>query len=445
MQIQKGKGNEAMMEYKVAVIGGGLAGCEAAWQLANRGIKVALYEMRPINTTPAHTTSSLAELVCSNSLRSDRLENAVGLLKEEMRRLNSLIIKAADLHRIPAGGALAVDRESFSKYITNTISAHPNITFIRQEVEELPDTEYIIIATGPLSSPSISKTISKLIRQDYLYFFDAAAPIVTAESLDKTKIFKASRYGRGDDYLNCPMSKEEYTRFWHELVNAEVVTLKDFEKRVFEGCMPIEIMASRGIDTLRFGPLKPVGLIDPRTGEEPYAVVQLRQDNHRATLYNMVGFQTNLKFGEQKRVFSLIPGMENAEFARYGVMHRNTFINSPKLLNSFYQMRDNPNIYFAGQITGVEGYVESASSGLLAGCHLAKTIHGEPMPDFPDTTAIGALSHYISNPAVKDFQPMNINFGIMQPLDFRVRNRQQRNRLLAERALKVIDAIAESL
>jgi len=433
------------MEYKVAVIGGGLAGCEAAWQLANRGIKVALYEMRPNNTTPAHTTSSLAELVCSNSLRSDRLENAVGLLKEEMRRLNSLIIKAADLHRIPAGGALAVDRESFSKYITDTISAHPNITLFRQEVEELPGTEYTIIATGPLSSPSISKTISKLIKQEYLYFFDAAAPIVTAESLDRTKIFKASRYGRGDDYLNCPMNKEEYTRFWNELVNAEVVTLKDFEQRVFEGCMPIEIMASRGIDTLRFGPLKPVGLVDPRTGQEPYAVVQLRQDNHRATLYNMVGFQTNLKFGEQKRVFSLIPGMENAEFVRYGVMHRNTFINSPKLLNSFYQMRDNPNIYFAGQITGVEGYVESASSGLLAGCHLAKTIQGELMPDFPDTTAIGALSHYISNPAVKDFQPMNINFGIMRPLEFRVRNKQQRNKLLAERALKSIDAIADSL
>lgn len=434
-----------MMEFKVAVIGGGLAGCEAAWQLANRGIKVALYEMRPNNTTPAHTTSNLAELVCSNSLRSDRLENAVGLLKEEMRRLNSIIIKSADLHRIPAGGALAVDRESFSKYITDTISAHPNITLFRQEVEELPGTEYTIIATGPLSSSSISKTISKLIKQEYLYFFDAAAPIVTAESLDRTKIFKASRYGRGDDYLNCPMDKEEYTMFWNELVNAEVVTLKDFEKRVFEGCMPIEIMASRGIDTLRFGPLKPVGLIDPRTGKEPYAVVQLRQDNHRATLYNMVGFQTNLKFGEQKRVFSLIPGMENAEFVRYGVMHRNTFINSPKLLNSFYQMRDNPNIYFAGQITGVEGYVESASSGLLAGCHLAKTIQGELMPDFPDTTAIGALSHYISNPAVKDFQPMNINFGIMRPLEFRVRNKQQRNKLLAERALKSIDAIADSL
>lgn len=433
------------MSYKVAVIGGGLAGCEAAWQLANRGIKVALYEMRPENRSPAHTTSYLAELVCSNSLRSDRLENAVGLLKEEMRRLNSLIIKAADLHRIPAGGALAVDRENFSKYITHTIGAHPNITLYRKEVRELPDTEYTIIATGPLSSPSISKIISELTREDYLYFFDAAAPIVTVESLDRSKMFKASRYSRGDDYLNCPMNKEEYTKFWNELVNAEVVTLRDFEKKVFEGCMPIEVMASRGIDTLRFGPLKPVGLIDPRTGKEPYAVVQLRQDNHRATLYNMVGFQTNLKFGEQKRVFSLIPGMENAEFVRYGVMHRNTFINSPKLLNSFYQMRDNPKIYFAGQITGVEGYVESAASGFLAGYHLAKTILGEPMPDFPDTTAIGALSHYISNPAINNFQPMNINFGIMRPLDNKVRNKQQRNKLLSERALEVIDVIMESL
>ncbi len=433
------------MKSKAIVIGGGLAGCEAAWQLANRGIKVDLYEMRPAVMTPAHSTSNLAELVCSNSLRSDRLENAVGLLKEEMRRLNSLIIKAADLHRIPAGGALAVDRESFSEYITDTMNNHPNITVHCQEVKEIPESEYVIISTGPLSSEAISHSITKLIREDYLFFFDAAAPIVTVDSLDHTKIFRASRYGRGDDYLNCPMNREEYNRFWNELINADTVALKEFEKQVFEGCMPIEVMASRGIETLRFGPLKPVGLTDPQTGKEPYAVVQLRQDNHSATLYNMVGFQTNLKFGEQKRVFSLIPGMENAEFVRYGVMHKNTFINSPKILNSFYRMRENERIYFAGQITGVEGYVESASSGLVAGCHLAKTILGESMPRLPEITAIGALASYISNPAVTNFQPMNVNFGIMQPLDHRVRKKQEKNRLIAHRALKAIDDLVEAL
>jgi methylenetetrahydrofolate--tRNA-(uracil-5-)-methyltransferase len=429
------------MNSKVTIIGGGLAGCEAAWQLASRGICVDLYEMRPILMTPAHTTPYLAELVCSNSLRSNRLENAAGLLKEEMRRLNSLIIKAADLHRIPAGGALAVDRESFSKFITDSIINHPMITVYNQEKSEIPESGHVIIATGPLSSPAISEAIAKLTRDEYLYFFDAAAPIVTLDSLDNTKIFKGSRYGRGDDYINCPMDRKQYSKFWDELTNAEVVKLKDFEQRVFEGCMPIEVMASRGIDTLRFGPLKPVGLIDPRTGKEPYAVVQLRQDNHRGTLYNMVGFQTNLKFGEQKRVFSLIPGMENAEFVRYGVMHKNTFINSPKLLNSFYQLKKCPRIYFAGQITGVEGYVESISSGLLAGYHLSKTILGEHISPFPDTTAIGALSHYISNPSIRNFQPMNINFGIMKPLGSRIREKQQKNRLLATRALQVIEDI----
>lgn len=429
-----------MKELKVNVIGGGLAGCEAAWQLANRGIKVDLYEMRPHVMTPAHTTSNLAELVCSNSLRSDRLENAVGLLKEEMRRLNSLIIKAADLNRVPAGGALAVDRNAFSEYITDIVENHQNIDVHYQEIKEIPKSEYTIIATGPLSSPSISEAISQFVKEDYLYFFDAAAPIVTLESLDKTKVFRASRYGRGDDYLNCPMNKEEYTRFWNELVNAEVVTLKDFEKKIFEGCMPVEVMAQRGVDTLRFGPLKPVGLTDPRTGKEPYAVVQLRQDNHKATLYNLVGFQTNLKFSEQRRVFSLIPGLENAEFIRYGVMHRNTFINSPKLLDSFYRMRENNRIYFAGQITGVEGYVESASSGLVAGYHLAGTLLGKQVVEFPGTTAIGALARYISNPTIRDFQPMNVNFGIMDPLGKRVRNKQDRNKLIADRALKAIES-----
>lgn len=428
-----------MMELKVTIIGGGLAGCEAAWQLASMGIKVELYEMRPQVMTPAHTTSNLAELVCSNSLRSDRLENAVGLLKEEMRRLDSLIIKAADLNRVPAGGALAVDRDSFSGYITDAIKGHPNIVVHYQEVELIPESGYIIIATGPLSSANMAGAISQLIKEDYLYFFDAAAPIVTLDSLDESKVFRASRYGRGDDYLNCPMDREEYTKFWNELINAEVVELKDFEKRIFEGCMPVEVMGKRGFDTLRFGPLKPVGLKDPRTGKEPYAVVQLRQDNHKASLYNLVGFQTNLKFPEQRRVFSLIPGLENAEFVRYGVMHRNTFINSPKLLDSFYRLREDHRIYFAGQITGVEGYVESASSGLIAGYHLARTLLGKQVAAFSGTTAIGALSRYISNPAIGDFQPMNINFGIIDPLGQRIRNKQQKNKSIAQRALKAIE------
>lgn len=428
-----------MDDSRVIVIGGGLAGCEATWQLANRGIKVDLYEMRPEVMTPAHNTGKLAELVCSNSLRSDRLENAVGLLKEEMRRLDSLIIKAADLHRVPAGGALAVDREDFSQYITDSITNHPNITLHYTEVDSIDEKTYTIIATGPLSSPSISDAIQRIVKEEYLFFFDAAAPIVSVDSLDTNKIFRASRYGRGDDYLNCPMNKEEYVKFWNELVNGELAPIKDFEKNVFEGCMPIEVMASRGIDTLRYGPLKPVGLIDPRTNKEPYAVVQLRQDNHKASLYNLVGFQTHLKFGEQKRVFSMIPGMENSEFVRYGVMHRNTYINSPGLLNSFYQMKDNKKIYFAGQITGVEGYVESASSGLVAGYHLAMELSGENMIRLPESTAIGALCSYISNPGINDFQPMNINFGIMHPLDHKVRNKQKRNLERAEQSLEIID------
>lgn len=431
-----------MQQDQVIVIGGGLAGCEAAWQLASHGINVILYEMRPKEMTPAHHTEYLAELVCSNSLRSDRLENAVGLLKEEMRRLSSIIIKAADLHRVPAGGALAVDRESFSRYITETIESHPNIQVVRKEIECIPQDQYVIVATGPLSSPAISNSIQELVKGDYLFFYDAAAPIVTYDSLDHSKIFRGSRYGRGDDYLNCPMNKEEYERFWNELIHAEVAPVKDFENdQVFEGCMPIEVMAARGRDTLRFGPLKPVGLTDPRTGKEPYAVVQLRQDNDKATLYNIVGFQTHLKFGEQKRVFSLIPGLENAEFVRYGVMHRNTYINSPKLLNEFYQMRNNPKIYFAGQITGVEGYVESASSGLVAGRHLAYTLKNKRIISFPRTTAIGALAHYISDSSVVKFQPMNVNFGIMEPLAQKIRNKQERNQKLSQRSLEVLNQI----
>ncbi|WP_129722107.1 methylenetetrahydrofolate--tRNA-(uracil(54)-C(5))-methyltransferase (FADH(2)-oxidizing) TrmFO [Xylanivirga thermophila] len=428
------------MKNEAIVIGGGLAGSEAAWQLANRGIHVKLYEMRPSKKTPAHHTGNLAELVCSNSLRSDRLENAVGLLKEEMRKLGSLIMESADKNRVPAGGALAVDRHAFSQYITGKISAHPNITLINQEIDEIPEGYPVIIATGPLSSSSISKAIKNMIDVEYLYFYDAAAPIVSYDSLDHTKVFKASRYGRGDDYINCPMTQEEYELFWNELINAEGVILKEFERSsVFEGCMPIEVMARRGMDTLRFGPLKPVGLLDPRTGKQPYAVVQLRQDDTNASIYNIVGFQTNLKFGEQKRVFSLIPGLEGAVFIRYGVMHRNTFINSPKTLNCFYQMRSNPFVYFAGQITGVEGYVESASSGLVAGINLARQLLNKSPIDFTNFTAIGALCHYISDERIKNFQPMNVNFGIMEPLEYRVKNKQDKNRKISERSLKIIE------
>lgn len=428
------------MKNEAIVIGGGLAGSEAAWQLANRGIHVKLYEMRPSKKTPAHHTGNLAELVCSNSLRSDRLENAVGLLKEEMRKLGSLIMESADKNRVPAGGALAVDRHAFSQYITGKISAHPNITLINQEIDEIPEGYPVIIATGPLSSSSISKAIKNMIDVEYLYFYDAAAPIVSYDSLDHTKVFKASRYGRGDDYINCPMTQEEYELFWNELINAEGVILKEFERSsVFEGCMPIEVMARRGMDTLRFGPLKPVGLLDPRTGKQPYAVVQLRQDDTNASIYNIVGFQTNLKFGEQKRVFSLIPGLEDAVFIRYGVMHRNTFINSPKTLNCFYQMCSNPFVYFAGQITGVEGYVESASSGLVAGINLARQLLNKSPIDFTNFTAIGALCHYISDERIKNFQPMNVNFGIMKPLEYRVKNKQDKNRKISERSLKIIE------
>lgn len=428
---------------KATVIGAGLAGCEAAWQLAENNVMVTLYEMRPYKMTPAHQTGNLSELVCSNSLRADRLENAVGLLKEEMRQLKSLIIQVADETKVPAGGALAVDRENFSLFITNRIEQHPNINVVREEIIDIPEDIPVIIATGPLSSPAISEKISKLINQDHLYFYDAAAPIVTYESLNQDKIYKASRYGKGDDdYINCPMNKEEYLAFYHALVQAEEAPMNNFEdQKVFEGCMPIETMAKRGEDTMRFGPLKPVGLPDPRTGRDPYAVIQLRQDDTKGTLYNIVGFQTHLKFGEQKKVFSMIPGLENAEFARYGVMHRNTFIQSPKLLDRYYRLKSNTNIFFAGQITGVEGYVESASSGLMAGLNLARILNGKTPLDFTDETAIGALSHYVSNAATRDFQPMNVNYGIMAPLKIRIRNKQEKNKLISERALNTLKSI----
>jgi len=429
----------------VSIIGAGLAGSEAAWQLANQGIHVKLYEMRPIRMTPAHETEKLSELVCSNSLKSSQIDNASGLLKEEMRRLGSLIIEAADANKVPAGSALAVDREGFSRYITEKITQHTNIELIREEVTEVSaeTVQPIIVATGPLSSPAISDSIAKLVQNDHLYFYDAAAPIVTKESLNMNKVYRASRYGRGeDDYINCPMTKEEYLAFYKELINAQVVQLNDFEdSKVFEGCMPIEVMARRGEDTIRFGPLKPVGLPDPKTGQEPYAVVQLRQDDSRGILYNLVGFQTNLKFGEQKRVFKLIPGLENAEFVRYGVMHRNTYINSPKVLDHFYRLKINPNIFFAGQITGVEGYVESASSGLLVGINLSRILRGSKPIDFTDHTVIGALAWYISHTPTKDFQPMNANFGIIAPLEHRIRNKRVRNMELARRSLDTLDAI----
>jgi methylenetetrahydrofolate--tRNA-(uracil-5-)-methyltransferase len=427
---------------KPIIIGAGLAGCEAAWQLAQSGIQVTLYEMRPRKMTPAHETEKLSELVCSNSLKADRIDNAAGLLKEEMRRMGSIVIEAADLTRVPAGGALAVDRETFSAYITKRIEQHPNIELIREEITEIPDGTPVIIATGPLSSPDISESIAKLVNQEHLYFYDAAAPIVTYESLNLDKVFKASRYGRGeDDYINCPMNKEQYLAFYHELIHAEEAPMNEFEdSKVFEGCMPIEVMARRGEDTIRFGPLKPVGLPDPTTGKEPYAVIQLRQDDAQGTLYNLVGFQTHLKFGEQKRVFSMIPGLEHTEFARYGVMHRNTFIHSPQLLDHFYRLRSNPDIFFAGQITGVEGYVESASSGLLAGYNMARILKGREPVDFTDHTVIGALANYVSHTVSRNFQPMNATFGIIAPLEKRIRNKKEKNLALAQRALETLQA-----
>lgn len=430
---------------EVKVIGAGLAGCEAAWQLAKRGIKVKLYDMKPHKYSPAHNLPSFCELVCSNSLRSDMLENAVGLLKEEMRQLGSLVMECADATRLPAGGALAVDRVGFSKLVTQKLTENENIEIINEEVTEIDTDEYTIVASGPLTSDMLYENILKLIGKDYLHFFDAAAPIVTTESIDMSKAYKASRYGRGtDDYINCPMTQEEYSLFYDALVNAETAHLHDEDKKtVFEGCMPVEVMAKRGRETLLFGPLKPVGLENPKDGKEPYAVVQLRQDNKDGTLYNIVGFQTHLKFGEQKRVFSMIPGLENAEFVRYGVMHRNTFINSPGVLNKYYQLINNPKVFFAGQITGVEGYVESASSGLCAGVNMANCICEKKMTDFTRYTAVGALGYYISEGSVGTFQPMNVTFGIIEPLGQRVRKKREKNALISQRALEKLKEIIQ--
>ncbi|MBR2743241.1 MAG: methylenetetrahydrofolate--tRNA-(uracil(54)-C(5))-methyltransferase (FADH(2)-oxidizing) TrmFO [Clostridia bacterium] len=429
------------------VIGAGLAGSEAAWQLARRGVRVELIEQKPMHFSPAHKSAAFAELVCSNSLRADTLENAVGLLKHEMRALSSLIIMCADENRVPAGGALAVDREGFERSVTERIKAEPNITVITDRVTHIEGDIPTIVATGPLTDDELFSDIEKKVGQGSLHFFDAAAPIVEFDTIDMNRAFLASRYGRGTpDYINCPMTKDEYDAFYDALVTAECAELHDFENgRVFEGCMPVEVMAARGRDTLLFGPLKPVGLTDPRTGKLPYAVVQLRRDNAAGTLYNIVGFQTHLKFPEQKRVFSMIPGLENAAFSRYGVMHRNTFIDSPRILDKSYRMKHDKNIWFAGQITGVEGYVESASSGLLCGINLARVLSGKEPLDFTRDTAIGALSHYISDESVSNFQPMNVNFGIMSPLGYKVKPKREKNRKLSERALLKIEELKTEL
>lgn len=430
-----------MRKENVTVVGAGLAGAEAAYQLLKRGYPVTLYEMKPEKRTPAHKSDGFAELVCSNSLRSDRLENAVGLLKEEMRLLDSLIMRAADATRVPAGGALAVDRDGFSAYVTEALKAFPNLTIVSEELTELPASP-AIVATGPLTSDALSAAI-ELRFGKCLHFYDAAAPIVTRESLDFSKVFAASRYGRGSDYLNCPMTREEYFAFVHALVAAETAELKHFEPpRVFEGCMPVEVMAKRGELTLAYGPLKPVGL--ELDGKRPFAVVQLRQDNALGTLYNIVGFQTNLRFPEQKRVFGMIPGLEHAEFARYGVMHRNTFLESPRLLNWDYSLRDDPLLFFAGQMTGVEGYVESAASGLMAALGLVEKLEGRAPVDFTSETALGALGHYVSEYNGGDFQPMNVTFGIMDPLSERVRSKQERCARLSARALERIRVLKDT-
>ncbi len=430
----------------VKVIGGGLAGCEAAWQVANAGIEVELYEMKPHKYTPAHSYKGLAELVCSNSLKASRHDSAAGLLKEEMERLGSLIVPCAKENAVEAGGALAVDREHFSDCITEKIKSHPLITVIDQEVTEIPEDGMVIIATGPLTSDGLAESICKKCG-DYLSFFDAAAPIVTFESLDKDKVFFASRYDRGDaDYVNCPMDKEEYLAFYNALITAESAPLKDFDMRdfkVYEGCMPVEELGKRGEDTMRFGPLKPVGLIDKRTGKRPYAVVQLRKENTEGTLYNLVGFQTNLKFGEQKRVFSMITGLENADFVRYGVMHRNSFIDSPKLLNKDYSLKEFPNIFFAGQITGVEGYIESAASGIMAGINAIRRINGEEALVLPQETMIGALTEYISGGCSGEFQPMGCNMGILPDLPVRIKDKKAKYAAYADRAMAALENILE--
>ncbi|MCD8050536.1 MAG: methylenetetrahydrofolate--tRNA-(uracil(54)-C(5))-methyltransferase (FADH(2)-oxidizing) TrmFO [Clostridiales bacterium] len=425
----------------VVVIGAGLAGCEAAWQLAGRGVPVTLYEMKPHKQTPAHKSPDFAELVCSNSLRANNVENAVGLLKEEMRRCGSLIMAQADAYAVPAGGALAVDRYAFSGAVTQAIRSHPNITVVEQEVTELPPEGQVLIASGPLTSDPLAEHLARRFpQQNYLHFFAAVAPLVSFESIDMDKAWFGSRYDKGTaDYINCPMSREEYDAFWLALCQAEEAKLHGFEdQKVFEGCMPVEVMGRRGHDTLCYGPLKPVGLPDPRTGQEPYAVVQLRKDNAQGSIYNMVGFQTHLTWPEQRRVFRMIPGLENAEFVRYGVMHRNTYLDSPRLLNRYYQVKDEPRLTFAGQMTGVEGYVESAASGLLAGTELAHRVLGLPPVDFPRETALGVLAQYISTPSA-DFQPMNVNFGIIPPLGRRVRGgKRAKNAELARRSLEAL-------
>lgn len=432
----------------VHVIGAGLAGCEAVTQLTRHGIPVILHEMRPVKSDEAHKTAYFAELVCSNSLRAGNIENAVGLLKEEMRRLGSLIMQKADEHQVPAGGALAVDRDGFAAAVTEAVKANPLVTVIHEEVTDLESLEgTVIVASGPLTSDALFADIKKLLKSDYLHFFDAAAPIVTADSLDYDKVYRASRYDKGGaDYLNCPFyTKEEYVTFWEALCNAESAPVKDFEHDVFEACMPIEEMAARGEDTMRFGPLKPVGLIDPRNGKEAYAVVQLRQDNAAASLYNLVGFQTHLKWPEQRRVFGMIPGLENAEFVRFGVMHKNTYLNSPQLLDKHFNLRSNKRFYFAGQMTGVEGYVESAASGLMAGLAAARAVLGLPEVEFPEVTAHGALANYISNPTIENFQPMNINFGLIPPLTVRIRKKREKNAQIAARALEALDGFLPAL
>ncbi|MCY7779452.1 FADH(2)-oxidizing methylenetetrahydrofolate--tRNA-(uracil(54)-C(5))-methyltransferase TrmFO [Bacillus haynesii] len=434
------------MNQTVNVIGAGLAGSEAAWQLAKRGINVRLYEMRPVKQTPAHHTDKFAELVCSNSLRANSLTNAVGVLKEEMRVLDSAIIAAADICSVPAGGALAVDRHEFAANVTEKVKNHPNVTVLNEEVTEIPEGP-TIIATGPLTSEALSAKLRELTGEDYLYFYDAAAPIVEKDSLDMDKVYLKSRYDKGEAaYLNCPMTEEEFDRFYDALVSAETVPLKEFEKEIFfEGCMPIEVMAKRGKKTMLFGPMKPVGLEDPKTGKRPYAVVQLRQDDAAGTLYNIVGFQTHLKWGDQKEVLRLIPGLEQAEIVRYGVMHRNTFINSPSLLKATYQFKKRDDLFFAGQMTGVEGYVESAASGLVAGINAARLIQGKEPVTFSNETAIGSMAHYITETNKKNFQPMNANFGLFKELGVKIKNKQERNEQYASRALETIRNISKTL
>lgn len=426
---------------KVTVVGAGLAGSEAAWQIASQGVPVTLYEMRPVTRTPAHHTDKFAELVCSNSLRANGLTNAVGVLKEEMRRIGSLILSSADHNAVPAGGALAVDRDGFSGDVTRSLREHPLIEVRNEELTAIPEDGIVVIATGPLTAPSLSQSIQSLLGEEYFYFYDAAAPIIEKDSIDMSKVYLASRYDKGEAaYLNCPMTEEEFNTFHDALITAEKAELKEFEKEVyFEGCMPIEVMAARGKQTVLFGPMKPVGLINPHTGKLPYAVIQLRQDNAAGTLYNMVGFQTHLKWGEQKRVFSLIPGLENAEFVRYGVMHRNTFINSPRLLEATYQFKGRNTLFFAGQMTGVEGYVESAASGMIAGLNAGRVARGlEPLV-LPADTTLGSMAQYITTADFKHFQPMNANFGLFPPLEKRMKSKRDKNDAIANRALESIE------